>query len=64
MWVGRVGRDVYRKKLERYLACAIDEAMVSLVATVAAVHSGNRNALLAVTDLPPEALGADIGSPY
>jgi hypothetical protein len=64
MRMGTVGRDVYRRKLERHLSHSIDEAIVSLIATVVAVQSGSQDALRAVPDLPPEALGAKIGSSY
>lgn len=38
--------------------------MVSLISAVVAVQSGNPNALPAVRDLPAEAVGAELGSPY
>lgn len=42
----------------------LDEPMISLISAVAAVQSGNANALPAVLDLPPEALGAELGSAH
>jgi hypothetical protein len=38
--------------------------MISLISAVAAVQSGNENALHAVQDLPREAIGAELGSPH
>lgn len=62
--MGRLGRDVYRRKLERHLSQSIDEPMINLVSAVVAAQAGNASALQAVADLPPEALGAKLGSPY
>ncbi len=59
-----LGRDVYRRKLERHLAHSFDEPMFSLVSAVVAVQSGSENALRAVRDLPPEAIGSELGSAY
>ncbi|PRD43144.1 hypothetical protein C5748_13140 [Phyllobacterium phragmitis] len=38
--------------------------MISLISAVVAVQSGNQKALRAVRDLPPEAVSAELGSPY
>lgn len=62
--MGKLGRDVLRRKLERHLAQGVDEAMISLVSAVVAVQSGNLEALRAVKDLPHEAVGAGLGSVY
>lgn len=62
--MGKLGRDILRRKLERHLAQGVDEAMISLVSAVVAVQSGNPDALGAVKDLPPEAVGAELGSAY
>jgi hypothetical protein len=62
--MGRLGRDIYRRKLERYLGHSFDEPIISLVSAAVAVQSGNRKALAAMRDLPPEALDAELGSPY
>jgi hypothetical protein len=62
--MGRLGRDIYRRKLARLISQSLDEDMVSLISAVVAVQSGNQNALHAVRDLPPEAVGAELGSPY
>lgn len=62
--MGRIGRDVYRRKLERLLSQGVDEAIVSLIATVVAVQAGNRNALHAIPDMPTEALGSKLGSAH
>lgn len=59
-----LGRDVYRRKLERHLAHSFDEPMFSLISAVVAIQSGTENALQAVRDLPPEAIGAKLGSPF
>lgn len=62
--MGRLGRDIYRRKLERYLAQSFDEPIISLVSAVVAAQSGSQKALAAMQDLPQEALGAELGSPY
>ncbi len=62
--MGRVGRDVYRRKLERYLSHSFDEPMISLVAAVVAAQSGSEKALATLRDLPPDALGAELGSSH
>ena len=62
--MGRVGRDVYRRKLERLLAHSIDEPMIALFSAVSSVQAGNGAALDFLVDLPEEAVGAEIGSPY
>lgn len=61
--MGRLGRDFRRGKLEALLGRADDEKMVRLVALVTAVIGGAAGAANAVTDLPEEAVGAQIGSP-
>lgn len=60
----KLGRDIQRRKLERYLSHSFDEPMISLISAVVAVQSGNENALRAVQDLPREAVGTELGSPY
>lgn len=62
--MGKLGRDIYRRKLERLLSQSEDEKMIALVSAVVAVQSGNVSALAAVHDLPREAVGAELGSPY
>src|SRR3546814_5095395 len=62
--MGRLGRDVYRKKLERYLSHSFDEPIISLVSALVAAQSGSQNARAMIQDLPPEAVGAELGSPY
>lgn len=63
--MGRLGRDFRRGKLEALLGRADDEKMVRLVALVTAALGGAAGAAKAVTDLPEEAVGAEIGSsPY
>jgi hypothetical protein len=62
--MGRMGRDVYRRKLERYLAHSLDEPMISLISAVVATQAGSDAARAAVEDLPPAAVGAELGSPY
>ncbi len=62
--MARLGRDIYRKKLERYLSHSVDEQIISLVSAVVAAQSGNQKALAVMRDLPPEAVGAELGSPY
>lgn len=62
--MGRLGHDVYRRKLERYLSHSFDEPIISLISTVVAAQSGTQKALATMKDLPPEALSAELGSPY
>lgn len=62
--MGRLGRDVYRNKLERYLSNSFDEPIISLVSALVAAQSGSSNALAMMKDFPPEAVGAELGSPY
>jgi len=62
--MGRIGRDVHRRKLERYLSHSIDERVISLISALVAVQSGNAKALGAIPGLPSEAVGAELGSPY
>ena len=38
--MGRIGRDVYRRKLKRYLAHSLDEPMISLISAVVATQAG------------------------
>ena len=61
--MGRLGRNVYRKKLGRYLSHSFDEPIISLVSAVVAAQSGNRKALTMIQGFPPEAMGAELGSP-
>jgi hypothetical protein len=62
--MSRIGRDIYRRKLSRYLSHSFDEPMISLISAVVAVQFGNANALRALRDLPSETLGAELGSEY
>lgn len=52
--MGRVGRDVYRRKLARLLSQSVDEDIVALISAMVAIQSGNPNALCAVNDLFPK----------
>lgn len=60
----RLGRETYRRKLERYLAQSLDEPMIGLICAVVAIQSGYGAPLKAVRDMPREAIGAELGSPY
>lgn len=62
--MGRLGRDIYRRKLQRHLAHSLDEPMISLVSAVVATQMGSDAARATLPDLPPEAVGAELGSPY
>jgi hypothetical protein len=62
--MGHLGREVYCRKLARYLSQSIDEDMISLISAVVAVQSGHASGLQAIHDLPGEALGAELGSPH
>lgn len=62
--MGRLGRDVYRRKLQRLLAHSIDESMISLLSAVVATQKGSDAARVSLRDLPSEAVGAELGSPY
>ncbi|QXT34907.1 hypothetical protein KV697_14125 [Sphingomonas sanguinis] len=59
-----MGRDVYRRKLQRLLAHGIDEPMISLMSAVVAAQEGSDAARASLLDFPPEAVGAELGSPY
>jgi len=60
----RLGRDTYRRKLERTLSQSLDEPMIGLISAVVGIQGGYDAPLSAVRDLPPEAIGAKLGSPY
>lgn len=62
--MGQLGREVYRRKLARYLSQSIDEDMISLISAVVAVQSGHACGFQGGHDLPGEALSAELGSPY
>jgi hypothetical protein len=62
--VGKLGRDVYRRKLSRHLSQSVDESMIHLIAALVAIQAGRRSALAAVVDLPENAVGAEFGSRY
>ncbi len=62
--MGKLGRDVRRRRLRRHLSQSFDEPMISLISAVVAVQSGNANALKAVSDLPLEAVGTELGSKF
>ena len=62
--MGRLGREVYRRKLARFLSHSDDETVIALIASITATLAGNEAARRAVPDLPPEALGAELGSPW
>lgn len=62
--MGRLGREVYRRKLERYLAHSLNEPMVTLVWALVAILGGNPAPRRLIPDLPPEAVGAKLGSSY
>lgn len=60
----RLGRDTYRRKLERHLSQSLDEPMIGLISAVVGIQGGYDAPLGAVSDLPSEAIGAELGSPY
>lgn len=60
----RLGRETYRRKLERYLAQSLDEPMIGLISAVVGIQNGYEAPLQAVMDMPSEAIGAELGSPY
>jgi len=62
--MGTIGRDVYRRKLERYLAHSLDEPIIALVSALVAILGGDPGPLHIMPDLSPEAVGAELGSPY
>lgn len=59
-----LGRDTYRRKLERNLSQSLDEPMIGLISAVVGIQSGYDAPLSAVSDLTSEAIGAELGSPY
>ena len=62
--MGRLGRDIYRSRLNKLLSQCSDEPMIRLIATVSAALDGKAGARRAVPDLPEEAVGAQVGSRY
>ncbi|BAI98040.1 hypothetical protein SJA_C1-32060 [Sphingobium indicum UT26S] len=62
--MSKLGRDVYRRKLARYLSHSLDEQVISMISALVAVQTGHAAALKALPDLPADALGAELGSPY
>ncbi|WP_146191649.1 hypothetical protein [Azospirillum humicireducens] len=62
--VGRLGRDVMRRKLERLLAQSVDEGMIALVSAIAQLQAGNPAPLQFLRDFPSEAVGASLQSDY
>lgn len=62
--MGKLGRDILRRKLERHLASSLDEPMLAMISAVVAIQGGNPAPLHFFVDLPPEAVGAELGSPY
>ncbi len=62
--MSKLGRDVYRRKLARYLSHSLDEQVISMISALVAVQTGHAAALKALPDLPADAFGAELGSPY
>lgn len=62
--MGQLGRDIKRRKLERLLARSDDEGVIGLVSAVVALQDGNPAPRRLVTDYPPGAVGAALGSNY
>ncbi|MBR0663903.1 hypothetical protein GXW71_05970 [Roseomonas hellenica] len=60
----RLGRDIYRRKLERLLAQSQDEPMIGLISAIVGIQGGYEAPLSAVLDMPREAIGAELGSRY
>lgn len=63
--MGTVGRDVYRRKLERDLARLDDERAIEALAAIDAFQEvGGPAPFDLLPDLPPEVGDAELGSPY
>ena len=62
--MGRLSRDLKRRKLENDLSRTADESLIRLIAAVSAVLNGNVGGLRGVPDLTEDAVGAEIGSKY
>jgi hypothetical protein len=59
-----VGRDIWRRKLERHLSRSIDEPIFALISAVVALQGGNLDPQEMVPDFPPDGIGAELGSEF
>lgn len=62
--MSRLSQRYYRRKLENYLAKSFDEPMINLISAAVALQKGHAKARRVIRDLPEEAIGAQLGSPY
>lgn len=60
----RLRRDMYRRKLEKYLSQCEDEPLIGLISAIVALQGGDSAPLNTVRDFPSQAIGAELGSPY
>ncbi|MDV3459230.1 hypothetical protein RZN05_19695 [Sphingomonas sp. HF-S4] len=59
-----LGRDIYRRKLERNLGRSLDEPMIAAMSAISAYQAGGKPPYQLLPDFPREAIGAELGSPY
>jgi hypothetical protein len=59
-----VGRDIWRRKLERHLSRSIDEPIFALISAVVALQGGNLDPQEMVPDFPLDGIGAELGSEF
>lgn len=62
--MGRLGRDVVKRKLTRRLQICLDEEMCIGIAAIAILQSGNSAPKNVFVDYPDEGIGSQIGSEY
>lgn len=60
--MGRLGRNLYRRKLDNLLSRCPDEPMLTGVSAIAALQAGNRMAQTFFIDYPDEDIGSTLGS--
>ena len=62
--MSRIRRDIYRRKLGELLACADDQAFLTMVWSVSALQTGRENQARPFLTYPKEAATSDISSKY
>lgn len=62
--MGRLGRDVVRRKLSRQLQMSLDEEMCVGIAAISILQSGNSAPRELFVDYPAQGIGSETGSEY
>lgn len=62
--MGRLGRDIRKRKLAKLLSSSLDEPMLKSISAISALQSGKKSAKNAFVDYPEEAVGSKIGSQF